>query len=93
VLRRAVLADMRHVQRHFPTSDGAARVAAVEAGAAVTVSAGRLFRGLLTMAPEVADLFRARSGGETWFVLGEDNTLTEHERDRSPRVAEATVQA
>lgn len=76
--RRAVVADMRQVQRHFPTPWGAARLADVEAGDAVLVSAGRLLRGLARIDPGTAELFRAVPGRpEAWFLLDEDDTLTE----------------
>ena len=76
--RSAVLADMRFTARSFPSEGLVASVRAVEAGAAVEVSGGRLHRGLLAIGePGTADLFRARLGGERWFVLGSDDTLTE----------------
>jgi hypothetical protein len=69
---------MARVQRHFSTSGGRARLAAVEAGGAVMVSAGRLFRGLWVLGQrETADLFRATGRGERWFVLDTDDCLTE----------------
>ena len=76
--RRAVVADMRRTQRAFPTSDGRARLDAVETGGPVEVSSGRLFRGLHLLGHrETADLFRATGRGERWFVLDADDRLTE----------------
>lgn len=77
--RRAALTDMRRQRQAFPTELLVERISTLEAGGALEVSGGRLFRGLLLLGERAtAENFSAVNGrGSSWFVIGNDDTLTE----------------